>query len=125
MPLLESLHLLLVALGGLLVGLGSILVSFLPSAAWIAYWTFAVNWVKLRLVILRGGWIGVVLLGLLAVLVWGSVAPPTNGYHQFLGLTVGNFVGKTVLVTGLICLAFVCGAVQLSGSVNHWTAFDE
>ena len=42
-------------------------------------------------------WVGLVLLGFLAVLVWGTVAAPAAGAHQFFGLTLGNFVGKTVL----------------------------
>ena len=49
---------------------------YLALAAWIAFWVGAVNWVRLRNILLSGGWIGVVLIALMAVLVWGSIAPP-------------------------------------------------
>ena len=70
-------------------------------------------------------WIGLLLLGLVAVMAWGTVDPPPSGYHQFLGLTVGNFVGKTILVTVLICIMFLCGSVQLSGFCGSLCQFDE
>ena len=40
---------------------------------------------------------GLFFIGLIAVLVWGVVAPPAEGVHNFLGLKLSNFVGKTVL----------------------------
>ncbi len=83
------------------------------------------NWTKLRSVLLQGGWVGLVLLGFLAVLVWGTVAPPAAGAHQFFGLTLGNFVGKTVLVTALICIMLLCGSVQLSGACGSLCQFEE
>lgn len=123
--LVESLLQLCTALGGLIVALGAVLLPFLPLAAWIAYWMFGVNWTKLRSVLLSGGWIGLLLLGGAAVLVWGTVAPPPAGAHHFLGLTVGNFVGKTVLVTTLVCIMFLCGSVQLSGFCGSLCKFEE
>jgi hypothetical protein len=109
----------------LAVSIGRVLLPLLPLVAWVAFWTFAVNWTKLRSVLLQGGWVGVVLLGFLAVLVWGTVAPPAAGAHQFVGLTLGNFVGKTVLVTALICIMLLCGSVQLSGACGSWCQFEE
>lgn len=123
--LLHSLLELFTSLGNLIVALATLLVPLIPLAIWIAYWTLGVNWTRLRLVLLRGGWIGLLLLGLVAVMVWGTVDPPPSGYHQFLGLTVGNFVGKTVLVTVLICIMFLCGSVQLSGFCGSLCQFDE
>lgn len=116
---------LLTALGTLLVALGRVLLPFLPLAAWIAFWTLGVNWTKLRVVLLQGGWIGLLLIGAVAVLVWGTVAPPPSGSHHLLGLTLGNFVGKTVFVTTLICIMFLCGSVQLSGACGSLCQFDE
>lgn len=83
--------------------------------AWILFWTFAVNWVKLRQTFLRGGIVALILVGLVAVLVWGTIDPPEAGRHSILGLRVSNYVGKTVYVTGLYCIMFLCGTVQLTG----------
>ena len=116
---------LLTALGALIVALGRVLVPFLPLVVWIAFWTLAVNWTKLRVVFLQGGWIGLLLIGVVAVLVWGTVAPPASGAHHLLGLTLGNFVGKTVFVTTLICIMFLCGSVQLSGACGKLCNFEE
>jgi hypothetical protein len=113
------------ALAVLAVSIGEVLLPLLPLVAWVAFWTFAVNWTKLRTALLQGGWVGLVLLGFLAVLVWGTVAPPAAGAHQFFGLTLGNFVGKTVLVTALVCIMLLCGSVQLSGACGSWCHFDE
>jgi hypothetical protein len=109
----------------LTVRVGEVLLPLLPLVVWVAFWTFGVNWKKLRVVLLQGGWVGLMLLGFLAVLVWGTVAPPVGGAHQFLGLTLGNFVGKTVLVTALICIMLLCGSVQLSGACGSLCRFDE
>ena len=90
---------------------------YLALALWIVFWVGAVNWYQLRRVLLAGGWLGLLLVGLVAVLVWGSIAPPVDrpdGMHHVLGLRLSNYVGKTVYVTGLICIAFVCGSVQMA-----------
>lgn len=105
------------ALINLLGSLGLLIQPWLPLIAWIAFWLFAVNWVRLRRVLLDGGWIGLLLIGVVWVLIWGTVAPPesADGRHFLLGLSVGNFVGKTAYVTTLICIMLLCGSVQLSG----------
>ena len=87
---------------------------YLALAVWIAFWVGAVNWVRLRQILLSGGWIGVVFIALVTVLVWGSIAPPQDGVHYLLGLRVSNFVGKAVYVTGFICIMLICGSVQLA-----------
>jgi hypothetical protein len=125
MTVSEQTQILLTALGGLIIALGRVLLPFLPLVAWIAFWTLAVNWTRLRVVLLQGGWIGLLLIGVVAVLVWGTVAPPLTGTHHLLGLTLGNFVGKTVFVTTLICIMFLCGSVQLSGACGRLCQFDE
>jgi hypothetical protein len=121
----QSLIQLLTALGGLAIALGAVLVPLIPLVAWVAFWTLAVNWTKLRVVLLQGGWIGLALIAVVAVLVWGTVAPPPTGSHHLLGLTLGNFVGKTVFVTTLVCIMFLCGSVQLSGACGSLCCFDE
>lgn len=123
--LLSSLRELILALSDLVVALGSLLLPVIPLAVWIAFWLFAVNWVKLRQALLSGGMFGLLLIGLVMILVWGVVAPPQEGVHNFLGLKLSNFVGKTVLVTGLACIMLLCGSVQLSGFCSSWCQFED
>ncbi len=93
--------------------------------AWIAFWTFGVNWVKLRETLLKGGCVALILIGVAAVLVWGNIAPPAGGHHSLLGLQVSNYVGKTMYVTALYCIMFLCGSVQLSGCCAGCCRFEE
>ena len=123
--LFDSLLQLFLALWDVVADIGLLLLPVIPLAAWIVFWLFGVNWVKLRQVLLQGGWIGVVLIGLVAVLIWGSIAPPPGGSHFILGLKLSNFVGKTVLVTTLFCIMFLCGSVQLSGCCASCCSFEE
>src|SRR5437868_3519513 len=81
----------------LLTALFSLVLPWAPLIMWIAFWLFAVNWVKLRETLAKGGWVGLVLIGAIMVLVWGNVAPG-NGTFDFYGLRVSNFVEKTVYV---------------------------
>lgn len=115
MDILHAVIDLIAAAGTLVWTLVHKLAPWTPLIAWVAFWTLAVNWVQLRTWLLKGGWIGLVLLGLATVLVWGVVAPPESGVHSLLGLKVSNFVGKTVYVTTLIVIMLLCGSTQLSG----------
>src|SRR5258708_19436395 len=58
------------------------------------------------------------------VLVWGSVSPEAGAF-EFFGLSVSNFVAKTVYVSGLFVIVFLAGAVQLSGCCAAWVPFEE
>ncbi len=119
--LLISLSDLLVAAWSLLRAVSGLLLPWFPLALWIGFWLCAVNWIKLREVLVsKGGLLGVLLIGAVWVLIWGVVAPPDSGSHFILGLTLSNFVGKLVYVTALFCLMFLCGSVQLSGCCNQW-----
>ena len=93
--------------------------------AWIVFWTFAVNWVKFRGMLQNGGIIGLLLVGVAAVLVWANIAPPAGGIHSLLGLEVSNYIGKTMYVTALYCIMFLCGSVQLSGFCAGCCQFEE
>ncbi|MFV0445488.1 MAG: hypothetical protein ACK5Q5_18060 [Planctomycetaceae bacterium] len=124
MEVLSAFLELLSAAGVLIWSLAKSVAPWTPLIAWVVFWTLAVNWVKLREVLLQGGWIGVLLLGLVAVLVWGVIAPPEGGVHSLLGLHVSNFVGKTVYVTTLIVIMLLCGSTQLSGSCDRWLNLD-
>lgn len=87
---------------------------YLGLALWIIFWTGAVNWVRLRRIILSGGWIGLVLVAFMVILVWGCIAPPPGGEHYIAGMHPSNFFGKMIYVTGLLCIMFLCGSVQLA-----------
>jgi hypothetical protein len=123
--LLDSLQNLLLALVELLAMLAGTIAPWWPLIAWVAFWTLAVNWTKLRVVLLSRGFIGVLLIAFMWVLVWGIVAPPEGGSHHLLGLTVSNFVGKLMYVTALLVIALLCGSVQLSGAVDKYLHFVE
>jgi hypothetical protein len=123
--LLQSFVELLLAVWQLLLALVAVVLPWTPLLAWVAFWSLAVDWVKLRLVMIRGGWIAVVLIALVATLVWGMVDPPMEGSHYLLGKTVGNFVGKFMYVTGLTVIMLVCGSVQLAGGCGKWAYFPE
>lgn len=125
LELIKSFQAVLEASWNLIIALLGIVVPWIPLIAWVAFWLLAVNWVKVREVMIKGGWIGVVLIGLMMILVWGVVAPPTGGTHHLFGLNVTNFVGKTVYVTALFTIMFLCGSVQLSGACGKLAQFPE
>lgn len=126
MELLIALWNVVIALWGLLAATVQVLLPWLPLIAWVAFWLGAVNWKKLSPILLeRGGIVGVALIALMAILVWGTVAPPAGGVHYIAGLTLSNFVGKTVYVTTLAVIAFLCGSVQVSGCCDFLFKFQE
>lgn len=94
-----------------------------PLIAWVAFWSLAVNWVKYRAVLLKGGWTGLAFIGLMMILIWGLISPPADGVHYVFGLSLSNFVGKTVYVTALFSIMFLCGSVQLSGACGSLICF--
>ncbi|MBX3442498.1 MAG: hypothetical protein KF774_08820 [Planctomyces sp.] len=96
-----------------------------PLLGWIAFWLLAVDWtVLLPLLLRRGAIVGVALLFVMPILIWGVVAPPPDGVHYLFGLALGNFTGKLVYVTTLTVIAWMCGAVQLSGACASLLRFD-
>ena len=117
--LFEAFAQLFIALWDLTTIGARLVLPYLPIVAWVVYWLFAVDWVKMRHVLLSGGWVGLVLIGLVMVLVWGVVAPPEMGQHHFFGLRVSNFVGKAIYVTTLFCIMLLSGSVQLSGILGN------
>lgn len=118
----------LAQLGGsiweLVVAVLAVAAPWTPLAAWVIFWLFAVNWVKLRETLAKGAWVGLVLIGAVAVLAWGSISPGT-GTFDFFGLHVSNFVEKTVYVSGLYVIMFLAGALQLSGFCANCCKFEE
>lgn len=99
---------------------------YVALISWLAFWTLAVNWVKLYDVLFKkGGIVGLLLMCFMCILIWGLIAPPADGFHALLGMKLSNFVAKTVFVSSLVTIMFLCGSVQLSGSVAGWTNFAE
>lgn len=125
LQLVTSILQLLQALLQVLLSLINVAVPWLPLLAWIAFWGLAVNWSKAFPILRRGGYFGVLLLMLAAVLVWGSVAPPEGGRHYLLGLSVSNYTGKFLYVTMLTCIALLCGSAQLNGAFGRLAEFPE
>ena len=123
--LFSSLVNVLQSLFDVVVNLVRVILPWLPLLAWVGFWTFAVNWAKALPILRRGGVIGVLLLMFVAVMVWAAVAPPENGKHLMLGLSVGNHAGKFIYVTMLTCIALLCGSAQLSGSFGRLGEFPE
>ena len=107
------------------VNLVRVILPWLPLLAWVGFWTFAVNWAKAFPILRRGGFIGILLLMFVAVIVWAAVAPPVNGKHLMLGLSVSNYAGKFIYVTMLTCIALLCGSAQLSGAFGRLAEFPE
>lgn len=123
--LLDSLQKLLGAGWDVVISLLLVVVPWTPLIAWIAFWLLAVNWEKLYPVLAKGGAIGVVLIGLMMILVWGLIAPPEGGVHHLFGLKPSNFVGKTIYVTMLLTIMALCGSVQLSGACGSLVQFPD
>ena len=121
--LLNSLLDLIVAVWNVVESLFHLVLPWTPLVAWVAFWLLAVNWVKYRAVLLRGGWTGLVFTALMMILIWGLITPPADGVHHVFGLSLSNFVGKTVYVTALFSIMFLCGSVQLSGACGSLVCF--
>ena len=121
--LLNSLLELVIAVWNVVESLFYLVLPWTPLVAWVAFWLLAVNWVKYRAVLLKGGWTGLVFIGLVMILIWGLIAPPVDGIHYVFGLSLSNFVGKTVYVTALFSIMFLCGSVQLSGACGSLICF--
>lgn len=125
MDLLVSFWNVIVAVAVLIWTLIQTITPWTPLIAWVAFWLLAVNWQKLYPILMKGGWIGVALIAMLAVLIWSSISIPPGGMHHLYGLHVSNIVGKTVYVSSLLVIAILCGSVQLSGCCSTLCRFED
>ncbi len=124
--LFDSLVNLFAAAFGVIQALVMFVLPYAALISWVAFWTLAVNWVKLyEILFKKGGVVGLILICLMSILVWGLIAPPIGGHHELLGMKLSNFIAKIVFVSSLVTIMFLCGSVQLSGSVAAFTNFDE
>ena len=109
MNILQILWQLVLAGGQLLVETFSLALQWLPLIAWVAWWTFGVNWRKTREALKQGAWAPLVLLMLLVALVWSQLAPSSWSWQT---ITLPNFWWQLGVVTIIVGLTFLCGAVQ-------------
>ncbi|MHC4877387.1 MAG: hypothetical protein ACYTGL_12905 [Planctomycetota bacterium] len=123
--LLEKLVAVVIAVWELAYELIAQVLPWSPLLFWVAFWLLAVNWVKFRGVLIKGGWTGVAFIYVMMILIWGLIAPPEGGAHSIFQLQLSNFVGKTVYTTALFSIMFICGSVQLAGTVDRFTCFKE
>src|SRR5258708_7917702 len=94
----------------LLGALLAVLLPWTPLAAWIVFWMFAVNWLKLRETLAKGGWVGLALVATVVVLIWGSVSPG-DGTFDFFGLHVANSFENTVSLSAMVAILSLSGAL--------------
>ena len=66
--LLNRLLELIIAVWNVVESLFHLILPWTPLVAWVAFWLLAVNWVKFRAVLLKGGWTGLAFIGLIAVI---------------------------------------------------------
>lgn len=125
MDFLHSLLVLIVAVYDVIISFFALILPYAALLGWVVFWLLGVDWVKFRRVLSEGGVVGLALLALVMILVWGLVAPPEAGVHDLGLVTVSNFVGKTVFVSSLFVIMFLCGAVQLSGACGPCVCFKE
>src|SRR5262245_21427217 len=76
---------------------------------WIAWWTFAVNWRKLRPVLSQGAWGPVILLMLIIALAWSRLAP---GELSWGIVVLPNFWWQLAALTVILCFTLLCGVLQ-------------
>jgi hypothetical protein len=89
---------------------GHLLAKVLPIVAFIAWCLWGVDWRKTWPVLAEGGWVPLVLVGLMAGVVWALVFPATAILFGFIPVPNGLWqIGAAGL---LICLAFTCGWLQ-------------
>lgn len=79
--------------------------GWIPGGVWVVWCLFCVRWSEVWPVLARGGWLAVVLLGLLAAGLWTSLFP-----RRVFGLP--PFAGQSLAVALLVGVALVCGWLQ-------------
>jgi hypothetical protein len=125
MDFLNSLLELIFAVYNVIISFVSLILPYAALVGWVIFWLMGVNWVKFRQVLAEGAVVGLGLLALVTILVWGLIAPPEAGAHDLGLVSVSNFVGKTVFVSSLLVIMFLCGAVQLSGACGSCVCFKD
>jgi len=107
--ILQILWQLVVGIFQLVAALLAVALRWWVVIAWIAWWTFGVNWQKTRAVLKQGAWAPLVLLMLVIALVWSRVAPASLT-SEF--VNIPNFWWQLGAVALLVAFTFLCGVVQ-------------
>jgi hypothetical protein len=84
--------------------------------AWVAWWTFGVNWQKTWKVLAQGAWVPLVLLSATGAFVWSRIAP--SKFNLLNLVVLPNFWWQLLGVGLLMGLTLFCGWLQ---GVFHWT----
>jgi hypothetical protein len=84
--------------------------------AWVAWWTFGVNWQKTWKVLAQGAWVPFVLLSATGAFVWSRIAP--SKFNLLNLVVLPNFWWQLLGVGLLLGLTLFCGWLQ---GVFHWT----
>lgn len=111
---LESLWAFLAAGGDLLAAFVLLVTPWLPLGAWAAFWLFAVDWMRLRRILVpQSGMVGLLLIAVFTAWISTLIAPVTA---QSLLLPV---VERIAVLTTWIVVMMTCGA-QLLGCTGVW-----
>jgi len=76
----------------------------------VAWWLWGVNWRRAWPVLAEGGWLPLVLVGIMAAFAWSRISPSTAIVFGF--LAVPNLLWQLGAVGLLIGLVLFCGWLQ-------------
>lgn len=111
----ESLSTFLAAGGDLAAAFLLLIRPWVPLGAWAAFWLFAVDWMRLRRILVpQSGMVGLLLIAVFAAWISTLIAPVTA---KSLLLPV---VERIALLTTWIVVMMACGALQLLGCIGVW-----
>ncbi|HTN00711.1 hypothetical protein [Planctellipticum variicoloris] len=111
----ESLSTFLAAGGDLAAAFLLLIRPWVPLGAWAAFWLFAVDWMRLRRILVpQSGMVGLLLIAVFAAWISTLIAPVTA---KSLLLPV---VERIALLTTWIVVMMACGALQLLGCTGVW-----
>jgi hypothetical protein len=86
------------------------MVRVLPVIAFIAWCLWGIDWRKAWPTLATGGWIPLVLIGIVASVVWSLVFPGSANVFRF--IPIPNYLWQLAAVGFLICVALACGWIQ-------------
>jgi hypothetical protein len=95
---------------------GHTFARWLPVLVLIVWSLWGTNWRRLWPVLAEGGWIPLVLIGIMAAAVWAFVFPKNVIVLGF--MPVANGLWQFGAVTLMICLSLACGWLQ--GRMNWY-----
>lgn len=89
--------------------------TWLPLWLWCVFWLFAVDWHRLRRILVpRGGMIPLVMIGLAAAYIVAQLLTPWTGSP------LTPLVQSIIVVTGWLVVMMACGTAQLLGWTHLW-----